>query len=187
MIHSSGSKAPTSRVPSDFGALTEPDSLSESEYEFIRNLVYEHSRIHLGGDKKVLVSSRLSKRLRKLDLATLRQGDDKAIGVVGRWNIVEDDGKRARLNYFTPSGAMSSHYLIWDADGFRFQSSRTAEGVPINLSGGRRACRARRFAAQWAEANRSDGVAAQYARANCVMPTGTTPAARVAKWQTQGA
>lgn len=37
-------------------------------YEFIRALVYEHSRIHLGSDKKALVSSRLAKRLRTLRL-----------------------------------------------------------------------------------------------------------------------
>jgi chemotaxis protein methyltransferase CheR len=46
-------------------------SLSEiaaENYDFIRELVYEHSRIHLGTDKKALVSSRLAKRLRVLRL-----------------------------------------------------------------------------------------------------------------------
>jgi chemotaxis protein methyltransferase CheR len=38
------------------------------DYDFIRGLVYEHSRIHLGPDKKALVSSRLAKRLRTLRL-----------------------------------------------------------------------------------------------------------------------
>jgi chemotaxis protein methyltransferase CheR len=42
--------------------------VSSEDYEFIRNLVYEHSRIHLGPDKKALVSSRLAKRLRILRL-----------------------------------------------------------------------------------------------------------------------
>jgi chemotaxis protein methyltransferase CheR len=39
-------------------------SLGDADYEFLRRLVYERSRIHLGPDKRVLVSSRLAKRLR---------------------------------------------------------------------------------------------------------------------------
>jgi chemotaxis protein methyltransferase CheR len=42
--------------------------VGEDNYEFIRALVYEHSRIHLGSNKKALVSSRLAKRLRALRL-----------------------------------------------------------------------------------------------------------------------
>lgn len=38
--------------------------MRESEFEFIRTLVYEHSRIHLGPDKRELVAARLGKRLR---------------------------------------------------------------------------------------------------------------------------
>ena len=38
--------------------------LSDSDYQFICQLVYQSSRIHLGPDKRVLVTSRLSKRLR---------------------------------------------------------------------------------------------------------------------------
>jgi chemotaxis protein methyltransferase CheR len=43
--------------------------LSEANYEFIRRLVYEKSRIDLGPDKKALVASRLTKRLRALRMA----------------------------------------------------------------------------------------------------------------------
>jgi len=42
--------------------------LEDADYEFICQLVYERSRIHLGSDKKTLVSSRLAKRLRQLQL-----------------------------------------------------------------------------------------------------------------------
>ena len=42
--------------------------ISDEDYEFIRKLVYEHSRINLGNDKKVLVASRLAKRLRLLQM-----------------------------------------------------------------------------------------------------------------------
>jgi chemotaxis protein methyltransferase CheR len=38
--------------------------MRDSEFEFIRSLVYEHSRISLGPDKRELVSARLGKRLR---------------------------------------------------------------------------------------------------------------------------
>lgn len=57
----------------DFSNNFESCSIAEAEYEFIRKLVYEHSRINLGADKRVLVASRLSKRLRKLNLATFSQ------------------------------------------------------------------------------------------------------------------
>ncbi len=43
----------------------------ERDYEFIRGLVYTHSRINLGADKKELVSARLGKRLRANNLATI--------------------------------------------------------------------------------------------------------------------
>jgi len=37
---------------------------SPAEYEFIRQLVYKHSRIHLGADKKEMVGQRLQRRLK---------------------------------------------------------------------------------------------------------------------------
>jgi len=45
--------------------------MRENEFEFIRGLVYEHSRINLGPDKRELVSARLGKRLRATRLATV--------------------------------------------------------------------------------------------------------------------
>lgn len=39
-------------------------ALADADYEFLRQLVYERSRIHLGPDKRVLVTARLAKRLR---------------------------------------------------------------------------------------------------------------------------
>jgi len=42
--------------------------IGNKEYEFICRLVYERSRIHLGTDKQALVTSRLAKRLRLLQL-----------------------------------------------------------------------------------------------------------------------
>jgi chemotaxis protein methyltransferase CheR len=44
------------------------ESIATEDYEFIRQLVYEHSRINLGPDKMELVRSRVQKRLRALGL-----------------------------------------------------------------------------------------------------------------------
>jgi hypothetical protein len=45
--------------------------MRENEFEFIRGLVYEHSRINLSPDKRELVSARLGKRLRATNLASV--------------------------------------------------------------------------------------------------------------------
>jgi len=46
--------------------------LADDDYQFLCRLIYEKSRIHLGADKKVLVASRLAKRLRHLGLPDYR-------------------------------------------------------------------------------------------------------------------
>ena len=43
----------------------------DRDYEFIRSLVYAHSRIDLGPDKKELVSARLGKRLRATNISSI--------------------------------------------------------------------------------------------------------------------
>jgi chemotaxis protein methyltransferase CheR len=43
--------------------------LADGDFNFLCRLVYERSRIHLSPDKKVLVATRLAKRLRQLNLA----------------------------------------------------------------------------------------------------------------------
>jgi len=45
--------------------------MRENEFEFIRGLVYEHSRINLGPDKRELVSARLAKRLRAVNVPSV--------------------------------------------------------------------------------------------------------------------
>jgi chemotaxis protein methyltransferase CheR len=47
---------------------TATDALADVDYEFLRKLVYEHSRINLGSDKRALVSGRVAKRLRVLKI-----------------------------------------------------------------------------------------------------------------------
>ena len=45
--------------------------MRDREYDFIRQLVYTHSRINLGSDKMELVSARLGKRLRATNLSSI--------------------------------------------------------------------------------------------------------------------
>jgi chemotaxis protein methyltransferase CheR len=45
--------------------------MRDSEFDFIRTLVYERSRINLGADKRELVNARLGKRLRATQTANL--------------------------------------------------------------------------------------------------------------------
>lgn len=45
--------------------------MRDSDYKFIRELVYSHSRINLGPDKKELVSARLGKRLRETKITSI--------------------------------------------------------------------------------------------------------------------
>jgi chemotaxis protein methyltransferase CheR len=45
--------------------------MRDCEFEFIRSLVYERSRINLGPDKRQLVSARLGKRLRATSIPTV--------------------------------------------------------------------------------------------------------------------
>lgn len=47
--------------------------MKDSEFEYIRTLVYEHSRIQLGPDKRELVSARLGKRLRATELPSISE------------------------------------------------------------------------------------------------------------------
>jgi Methylase of chemotaxis methyl-accepting proteins len=45
--------------------------MRDSDYDFIRELVYHHSRINLGPDKRELVSARLGKRLRATNITSI--------------------------------------------------------------------------------------------------------------------
>ena len=47
--------------------------LSDADYQFLCDLIYKRSRIHLGPDKRVLVTSRLAKRLRHHGLGDYKE------------------------------------------------------------------------------------------------------------------
>lgn len=50
---------------------TKVTPMRQNDYQFIRDIVYQHSRINLGADKHELVSARLGKRLRATGKATI--------------------------------------------------------------------------------------------------------------------
>jgi chemotaxis protein methyltransferase CheR len=53
--------------------LEAPAPMRDSDYDFIRELVYDRSRINLGPDKKELVSARLGKRLRETKITSISE------------------------------------------------------------------------------------------------------------------
>ena len=55
---------PRSRLDASFSA-----TLSAGAYQTLADLVFQHSRIHLGADKQTMLANRLRKRLRALGLA----------------------------------------------------------------------------------------------------------------------
>jgi chemotaxis protein methyltransferase CheR len=56
---------------------------SPAEYEFIRQLVYKHSRIHLGADKKEMMGQRLQRRLKAIGLSGYQEYCDYLKGPEG--------------------------------------------------------------------------------------------------------
>ena len=65
--------------------------IRREDYEFIRKLVYDYSRINLGPDKQELVSARIGKRLRALNLSSITdycelmrrpEGDDELSNLI---------------------------------------------------------------------------------------------------------
>jgi chemotaxis protein methyltransferase CheR len=61
------------------------ETLGDADYEFLRRLVYEQSRINLGPDKRALVAGRLAKRLRALKLGSYHE--------YCQWLKAEEDGE----------------------------------------------------------------------------------------------
>ena len=57
----------------DIGFNWDTAQLEDRDFDFLCRLVYERSRIHLGPDKRTLVTSRLAKRLRQLKLPDYRE------------------------------------------------------------------------------------------------------------------
>lgn len=59
------------------GLITTNATLEDSDFRFLCQLIYERSRISLGPDKRMLVVSRLAKRLRQLKLSNYAEYCDR--------------------------------------------------------------------------------------------------------------
>jgi chemotaxis protein methyltransferase CheR len=62
---------------------------SPAEYEFLRQLVYKQSRIHLGADKKEMVGQRLQRRLKAIGLASYQEYCDFLTSAEGTDELTE--------------------------------------------------------------------------------------------------
>jgi chemotaxis protein methyltransferase CheR len=62
---------------------TSNESLSSSDFERLRALIYSESGIHLNADKKTMLEIRLRRRLRSLDMSTCRDYCDYVFGRAG--------------------------------------------------------------------------------------------------------
>jgi chemotaxis protein methyltransferase CheR len=78
------SPSPFQSSDPDRGSFISPPPITPSEYETVRKIVYDQSRINLGPSKKELVMARLSKRLRALGIPTYAQYLDFLASAAGR-------------------------------------------------------------------------------------------------------
>jgi chemotaxis protein methyltransferase CheR len=62
---------------------------SPAEYEFLCQLVYKHSRIHLGPDKKEMVGQRLQRRMKTVGLSSYQEYCDFLKSYEGRDELAE--------------------------------------------------------------------------------------------------
>lgn len=105
----------------------------DRDYDFIRDLVYHHSRINLGPDKKELVSARLGKRLRETSLTS--------IGEYCRF--LQDQESQAELAHLIDAISTNHTFFFRESAHFDFltetalpelQSRRASEGwAALNL------------------------------------------------------
>jgi chemotaxis protein methyltransferase CheR len=88
--------------------------MRNSEFEFLRSLVYEHSRIQLGPDKRELVTARLGKRLRANRLSS--------IGEYCR--LLKGPARAAELSHFIDAISTNHTFFFREAPHFDFVRQR---------------------------------------------------------------
>jgi chemotaxis protein methyltransferase CheR len=93
----------------------------DRDYEFIRELVYHHSRINLGPDKKELVSARLGKRLRATQLTSI--GD--------YCRFLQDESSAEELSHLIDAISTNHTYFFREPAHFEFL---TGKALPDLLS-----------------------------------------------------
>ncbi len=98
--------------------------MRDSEFDFIRTLVYERSRINLGADKRELVSARLGKRLRATQTANLGEYCD----------LLRSPGADEELAHLID--VISTNHTFFFRENAHFDFVRT-QAVPEMLARGR--------------------------------------------------
>jgi len=84
--------------------------IKESDYDFIRKLVYERSRINLGPDKKELVTARLNKRLRATNIPT----------ITDYCRFLQTDGSQEELSHLIDAISTNHTYFFREKEHFDF-------------------------------------------------------------------
>jgi chemotaxis protein methyltransferase CheR len=79
-----------------------------AEYHFIRDLVYQHSRINLGSDKRELVSARLAKRLRAI----------RVPGVTAYCDLLRSPNGQEELGHLIDAISTNHTYFFREEDHF---------------------------------------------------------------------
>lgn len=87
--------------------------MRDSEFEFIRTLVYEHSRIQLGPDKRELVAARLGKRLRATQAPT----------ITAYCQLLQDPGSAGELSHLID--AISTNHTFFFRENSHFDFVRS--------------------------------------------------------------
>jgi chemotaxis protein methyltransferase CheR len=86
----------------------------DRDYDFIRELVYNHSRINLGPDKKELVSARLGKRLRATRLTSI--GD--------YCRFLQDESSAEELSHLIDAISTNHTYFFREPGHFDFLTQK---------------------------------------------------------------
>lgn len=108
-------------------------AITEREYERFRQLVYTHTGISLGPQKRQLLQARLGKRLRALGLATFTD--------YLRF-LTEEDPTRQELGHFVNAITTNKTDFFREAHHFRYLTDQWAPGLRARTArGGERAVR----------------------------------------------
>lgn len=123
-------RSPTQSQPKPASGplFTSAQPISPKEYEFIRQLVYNRSRINLGANKKELVMARLSKRLRALKIPSY--GD--------YIQMLQSPSGADELTHFIDSISTNHTYFFREEEHFRYLTHTVLPRFCDNSRAGRK-------------------------------------------------
>src|SRR4051794_12229976 len=95
--------------------------MRDSEFDFIRSLVYERSRINLGPDKRQLVSARLGKRLRATNVPTLRD----------YCRLLKEPGSEQEMSHLIDAISTNHTFFFREAAHFSFLKEKAVPELAV--------------------------------------------------------